>query len=234
MNNNSKTAKGWWSTTLRHLLPTLILMLVAQSAFAQSTQVTGTVLDETGEPLIGASVIEKGTATGSATDFDGNFVLFVKDPASAVLQVSYVGYETQDVALKGQTKITVTLKESSALLDEVVVVGYGQQKKESVVGAISQVNSDDLLETPAANLSQAITGKIPGVITSQTSGAPGADDAQIFIRGRATFASDAQPLILVDGIERSFSQIAPTISKLSRFLRTHRQPPFTVCVVLTV
>ena len=132
MNNNSKTAKGWWSTTLRHLLPTLILMLVAQSAFAQSTQVTGTVLDETGEPLIGASVIEKGTATGSATDFDGNFVLFVKDPASAVLQVSYVGYETQDVALKGQTKITVTLKESSALLDEVVVVGYGQQKKESV------------------------------------------------------------------------------------------------------
>ena len=199
MNNNSKTAKGWWSTTLRHLLPTLILMLVAQSAFAQSTQVTGTVLDETGEPLIGASVIEKGTATGSATDFDGNFVLFVKDPASAVLQVSYVGYETQDVALKGQTKITVTLKESSALLDEVVVVGYGQQKKESVVGAISQVNSDDLLETPAANLSQAITGKIPGVITSQTSGAPGADDAQIFIRGRATFASDAQPLILVDG-----------------------------------
>nr|WP_304479043.1 TonB-dependent receptor [uncultured Muribaculum sp.] len=209
MNNNSKTAKGWWSTTLRHLLPTLILMLVAQSAFAQSTQVTGTVLDETGEPLIGASVIEKGTATGSATDFDGNFVLFVKDPASAVLQVSYVGYETQDVALKGQTKITVTLKESSALLDEVVVVGYGQQKKESVVGAISQVNSDDLLETPAANLSQAITGKIPGVITSQTSGAPGADDAQIFIRGRATFASDAQPLILVDGIERSFSQIAP-------------------------
>ena len=209
MNNNSKTAKGWWSTTLRHLLPTLILMLVAQSAFAQSTQVTGTVLDETGEPLIGASVIEKGTATGSATDFDGNFVLFVKDPASAVLQVSYVGYETQDVALKGQTKITVTLKESSALLDEVVVVGYGQQKKESVGGAISQVNSDDLLETPAANLSQAITGKIPGVITSQTSGAPGADDAQIFIRGRATFASDAQPLILVDGIERSFSQIAP-------------------------
>ncbi len=188
MNNNSKTAKGWWSTTLRHLLPTLILMLVAQSAFAQSTQVTGTVLDETGEPLIGASVIEKGTATGSATDFDGNFVLFVKDPASAVLQVSYVGYETQDVALKGQTKITVTLKESSALLDEVVVVGYGQQKKESVVGAISQVNSDDLLETPAANLSQAITGKIPGVITSQTSGAPGADDAQIFIRGRAQLA----------------------------------------------
>ncbi len=161
-------------------------------------------------------------------------MLFVKDPASAVLQVSYVGYETQDVALKGQTKITVTLKESSALLDEVVVVGYGQQKKESVVGAISQVNSDDLLETPAANLSQAITGKIPGVITSQTSGAPGADDAQIFIRGRATFASDAQPSSSWTVSSVHSRRSPPTISKPSRFLRTHRQPPFTVCVVLTV
>lgn len=234
MNNNSKTAKGWWSTTLRHLLPTLILMLVAQSAFAQSTQVTGTVLDETGEPLIGASVIEKGTATGSATDFDGNFVLFVKDPASAVLQVSYVGYETQDVALKGQTKITVTLKESSALLDEVVVVGYGQQKKESVVGAISQVNSDDLLETPAANLSQAITGKIPGVITSQTSGAPGADahrySSVVARHSQATHSPSSSWTVSSVHSRRS----PPTISKPSRFLRTHRQPPFTVCVVLTV
>ena len=158
---------------------------------------------------MGASVIEKGTATGTATDLDGNFVLFVKNPATAVLVVSYVGYETQEVALKGQTNVTVTLKESSAVLDEVVVVGYGQQKKESVIGAISQVNSADLLETPSANLSQAITGKIPGVITSQTSGAPGSDDASIFIRGRATFAGDAQPLILVDGIERSFANIAP-------------------------
>lgn len=208
MNNKRSTTIGRWSHALRLLLPALLLM-VAAFANAQSNQVTGLVQDNTGEPLMGASVIEKGTATGTATDLDGNFVLFVKNPATAVLVVSYVGYETQEVALKGQTNVTVTLKESSAVLDEVVVVGYGQQKKESVIGAISQVNSADLLETPSANLSQAITGKIPGVITSQTSGAPGSDDASIFIRGRATFAGDAQPLILVDGIERSFANIAP-------------------------
>ncbi|MCM1503918.1 MAG: TonB-dependent receptor [Muribaculum sp.] len=209
MNNKRSTAIGGWSSALRLLLPAFLLVFAAVSLRAQSTQVTGIVQDTTGEPLMGASVIEKGTSTGTATNLDGEFVLFVKNPGTSVLTVSYVGYETQEVALKGQTKITITLKESTAVLDEVVVVGYGQQKKESVIGAISQVNSADLLETPAANLSQAITGKIPGVITSQGSGAPGADDASIFIRGRATFAGDAQPLILVDGIERSFSQIAP-------------------------
>lgn len=209
MNNKRSTAIGGWSSALRLLLPAFLLVFAAVSLRAQTTQVTGLVQDNTGEPLMGASVIEKGTSTGTATNLDGEFVLFVKNPATAVLVVSYVGYETQEVALKGQTKVTVTLSESSEVLDEVVVVGYGQQKKESVIGAISQVSSADLLETPSANLSQAITGKIPGVITSQTSGAPGADDASIFIRGRATFAGDAQPLILVDGIERSFSQIAP-------------------------
>ncbi len=208
MDNKRSTTIGRWSRALRLILPAFMLMLAA-AANAQSTQVTGVVQDNTGEPLMGASVIEKGTATGTATNLDGEFTLFVKDPAKAVLVVSYVGFETTEVALKGQTKVTVTLKESAAVLEEVVVVGYGQQKKESVIGAISQVNSADLLETPSANLSQAITGKIPGVITSQTSGAPGSDDASIFIRGRATFASDAQPLILVDGVERSFAQIAP-------------------------
>ncbi len=208
MDNKRSTTIGRWSRALRLFLPAMMLMTAA-AASAQTTQVTGVVQDNTGEPLMGASVIEKGTATGTATNLDGEFILFVKDPAKAVLVVSYVGYETTEVALKGQTKVTVTLKESAAVLEEVVVVGYGQQKKESVIGAISQVNSADLLETPSANLSQAITGKIPGVITSQTSGAPGSDDASIFIRGRATFASDAQPLILVDGVERSFAQIAP-------------------------
>jgi len=101
------------------------------------------------------------------------------------------------------------LKEDTELLDEVVVVGYGAQKKESVVGAISQVSSKELLASPAANVSQAIAGKIPGVITTQTSGAPGQDDTKINIRGRATFAGDGSPLILVDGVERTFSQIAP-------------------------
>ncbi len=208
MNNQRSTAIGKRIGLLRFLLPAFIMFLGVQYASSQ-TQVTGVVKDSTGEPLIGASVIEKGTSTGAATNFNGEFVLFIKDPESAVLSVSYVGFEPQDVRLDGKTSIEVVLRESAAALEEVVVVGYGQQKKESVVGAISQVSSKDLLQSPSANLSQAISGKIPGVITSQASGAPGADDASIYIRGRATFAGDAQPLILVDGIERSFSQIAP-------------------------
>lgn len=207
MNNKRITAEGRWSSMLRLLLPLLLLVLAAFPAGAQL--VKGVVKDASGEPLIGATVIEKGSTNGTATDIDGIFQLNVKDANKAVIVVSYLGYTTEEVAVNGKTNLDIVLKEESELLNEVIVVGYGQQKKESVVGAISQVNSGDLLETPSANLSQAITGKIPGVITSQTSGAPGADDASIYIRGRATFAGDAQPLILVDGVERSFSQIAP-------------------------
>lgn len=185
----------------------LVLILIGTSVFAQTKQVTGVVKDATGETVIGASVVEKGTTNGVITDFDGVFELTVSE--NAVLQISYIGYQTQEVKVAGKTTLDITLREDTEMLEEVVVVGYGAQKKESVIGAISQVTSKDLLSTPSANISQAISGKITGVITSQTSGAPGADDAQIYIRGRATFAGDAQPLVLVDGVERSFSQIAP-------------------------
>lgn len=189
------------------MLLMLVLILIGTSVFAQTKQVTGVVKDATGETVIGASVVEKGTTNGVITDFDGVFKLTVSE--NAVLQISYIGYQTQEVKVAGKTTLDITLREDTEMLEEVVVVGYGAQKKESVIGAISQVTSKDLLSTPSANISQAISGKITGVITSQTSGAPGADDAQIYIRGRATFAGDAQPLVLVDGVERSFSQIAP-------------------------
>ena len=173
-----------------------------------SRQVTGVVKDPAGETIIGASVLEKGTTNGTITDFDGNFSLNVSSD-KAVLVISYVGYKTQEISIAGKNSLIVTLPEDTETLEEVVVVGYGAQKKESVVGAISQVSSKELLSSPAANVSQAIAGKISGVITTQTSGAPGSDDTQINIRGRATFAGDGSPLILVDGVERSFSQIAP-------------------------
>lgn len=185
----------------------VVLFLVGQTAYAQTKTIKGVVKDPTGETVIGASVLEKGTTNGTITDFDGNFQLEVAE--NAVLQISYIGFQTIDVLVKGKSSLNVILKEDTEVLEEVVVVGYGAQKKESVVGAISQVSSKELLKSPAANVSQALAGKITGVVTNQTSGAPGADDAQIFIRGRATFAGDAQPLILVDGVERSFSQIAP-------------------------
>ena len=194
---------------INKLFLTLALMLLTIGVSAQDKiSVTGTIVDATGEPIIGATVMEAGTSNGTVTDFDGVFKIQVKSDKSA-LRISYVGCQTQNITIGAQRNIKVVLKEDSKQIGEVVVVGYGAQKKESVIGAISQVSSKDLLSTPAANVTQAIAGKIPGVITTQTSGAPGDDDAKINIRGRATFAGDGSPLVLVDGVERSFSQIAP-------------------------
>lgn len=190
------------------LMLTLTFLLAGEALFAQSRVVKGEVKNQAGESIVGASVVEKGTMNGTISDFDGNFQLTVSKP-DAVLQVRFIGFIAQEILLEGQSTLTVVLKEDDKQLEEVVIVGYGSQKKESVVGAISQVSAKELLKSPAANISQAIAGKIPGVVTSQTSGAPGSDDTQIYIRGRATFAGDGQPLILVDGVERAYSQIAP-------------------------
>jgi TonB-linked SusC/RagA family outer membrane protein len=184
-----------------------ILLLIGHLCMAQTASVGGTVTDTQGEPIIGASILEKGTTNGTITGADGNFQLKVSQ--KAVLQISYLGYITQEIVVGNQPAINVTLMENTQQLEEIVVVGYGQQKKESVVGAISQLSSKDLLRSPAGNISQAIAGKLPGVITAQTSGAPGNDDVRIFIRGQASFAGDGQPLVLVDGVERPFSQISP-------------------------
>jgi TonB-linked SusC/RagA family outer membrane protein len=186
----------------------LLLLAFHLSVYAQQKQVTGTVRDDSGEAVIGASILETGTTNGTVTDLDGAFTLTVRSDA-AVLQISYIGYKTQEVSVSGRTNLLIILSEGAETLEEVVIVGYGVQKKESVIGAISQVTNKELLRSPAANISQAIAGKIPGVITTQTSGAPGSDDVSIYIRGIATFAGDGQPLVLVDGVERSFSQIAP-------------------------
>lgn len=184
------------------------MVLLTTGALAQDkVTVTGQVIDATGEGVIGASVLEAGTTNGTITDFDGNYKIQVKP--NATLRFSYVGFVSQSVRVAGQKTINVTLLEDRNVVEEVVVVGYGHQKKESVIGAISQVNTKELLKSPAGNVSQALAGKVAGLVTSQTSGAPGADDMQLFIRGRASFAGDNQPLVMVDGIERPFSQIAP-------------------------
>ena len=190
------------------MMTILMFLLTGQNLFAQSVKVSGIVKDDTGETIVGATVVERGTTNGTITDFNGEFQLTLST-SEAVLQISFMGFTSQDIALNGQAYFKVVLKRGDKELEEVVIVGYGAQKKESVVGAISQLSSEEILNSPAANISQAISGKIPGVVTSQTSGAPGADDSQIYIRGRATFAGDGQPLVLVDGVERSFSQIAP-------------------------
>ena len=149
---------------MKNFILILCLATFSQWVYAQNKQITGRVVDTKGEAAIGASILEKGTTNGTITDFDGNFKLTVGP--KAVLQIS-------DIPVANKTKLNITMEEDTEVLDEVVVVGYGAQKKESVVGAISQVSSKELLKSPAANISQAIAGKISGVITSQTSGAPG-------------------------------------------------------------
>lgn len=194
---------------LHKLFLTLTLLLLTLGASAQDKiTVSGNVSDETGEPIIGATVMEALTTNGVVTDFDGNFKIQVKNE-KATLKITYIGMIAQNIRVGNQRHVKVVLKDENKSLGEVVVVGYGHQKKESVVGAIGQVSNKELLQSPSANVSQALSGKVAGLVTTQTSGAPGADDMKLYIRGRASFAGDNQPLIMVDGVEREFSQIAP-------------------------
>lgn len=194
---------------LHKLFLTLTLVLLTLGASAQDKiTVSGNVSDESGEPIIGATVMEALTTNGVVTDFDGNFKIQVKNE-KATLKITYIGMIAQNIRVGNQRNVKVVLKDENKSLGEVVVVGYGHQKKESVVGAIGQVSNKELLQSPSANVSQALSGKVAGLVTTQTSGAPGADDMKLYIRGRASFAGDNQPLIMVDGVEREFSQIAP-------------------------
>ena len=168
----------------------------------QAKKITGTVVDAMG-PVIGASVIVKGTTNGVATDYDGNFSLNASPGQTLV--ISYIGYTTKEVKVTaGQSKYNITLEEDRKMLDEVVVIAYGQQKKVTITGAVSAVGGDELLKAPVANVSNALQGKLPGISVVQPSGMPGGDDPVIRVRGVGSLNS-AEPLVLVDGVERSFS-----------------------------
>ena len=193
------------SRKLTHLFGILaLLLLMPGHLFAQNLRVEGKVLDEQGEGLIGAGVVIQGTTNGTITDLDGNFVLSV--PRGATLEVSCIGYATQAVQVTGRT-LTVRMETESRLLEDAVVIAYGQQKKVTITGAVSAVGSDELLKAPVANVANALQGNLPGVSAVQPSGMPGADEPVIRIRGVGSLNS-AEPLVLVDGVERSFSQLA--------------------------
>lgn len=174
----------------------------------QKTKITGTVKDATGEPVIGASVRVKGEQTGSITDMDGKFIL----PASpnATLIISYVGFDAQDVVLNGKTTINIVLKENSKSLDELVVVGFGTQKKVNLTGAVDVIDSKQLAERPVANAVQALQGVVPGLQISQSSGSVGTNPS-INVRGTATIGegTSGNPLVLIDGMEGDLNSINP-------------------------
>ncbi len=180
----------------------------ALKAQGNTSTISGVVSDNTGESLIGVTVMVQGTTKGTITDFDGNYA--IEAAPGQTLLFSFVGYDSQEVSVQaGVTQLNITLKESSEMLEEVVVVGYGTQKKQTVTGSISSVKSEELTDIPVSNLNNALTGKIPGLVTVQASGQPGDDAATIYIRGQSTWV-DSSPLIIVDGMEReSFSQIDP-------------------------
>lgn len=160
-------------------------------------KIKGTVVDESGEPIPGAAVMSKGTSTGSLTESDGTFIISV--PAGTMLTVSCIGYTDVEMAAKNGMK--VVMAEDRLLLDEVVVVGYGQQRKELMTSSVVQVNSKDLQKAPQTNISNMLTGKLPGVTTIQSTGQPGSDGADVIIRGLSTYGSNNRPLYIIDGME---------------------------------
>lgn len=175
----------------------------------QQGTLTGKVTDAaTGEALIGVTVLVKGTTTGALTDVNGNFTIPVQNRQPVTLQISFIGYAAQEVSATPGTNISVALALVINEMQEVVVVGYGVQKKESVVGAITQVNNAALVQAGVTNVTNAIAGKLSGVLTIQRSGEPGNNAADIYVRGVSSWNGSA-PLVLVDGVERDFSQLDP-------------------------
>ena len=173
------------------------------------TKVSGIVKDAQGMEMIGATVLQKGTNNGIVTGLDGKFTLTLSNEAEQTLLISMIGFIEQSIAIKkNHPFINVTLEEDIAQLDEVVVVGYGTQKKVSLTGSISNVGTEDLKSMPVSSVTNALGGRIPGLVTRQESGRPGGDQATMFVRGRASL-NDSSPLVLIDGVERPMAQIDP-------------------------
>ena len=193
------------SFVLQRLFFFALLAVVTMSAYAQGKNVSGTVLDKSSESVIGASVLVKGTVNGTITDIDGKFTLS-NVAEDAVLEISFVGYKTQSIPVKGLSSINVTLVEDAEMLDEVVVVGYGTMKKSDVTGALTRVTSAAIEERPVQNALQAMQGKAAGVEIS-TNSRPG-QLGDVRIRGTRSIDNSNDPLYVVDGIPLTAGSMA--------------------------
>lgn len=188
------------------ILQTLWLPLSAQQVIKVSGKVTDS---ETKEPIVGVTVVVKGTTNGTITDYDGNYTLEVPDVPNQVIQFSFIGYSEIEEKADSRTTLNVEMKESTQQIEDVVVVGYGVQKKESVIASISSIDNSTLVSAPVSNISQSMAGKLAGVQVVQPSGEIGGDVADVYVRGMATW-NDATPLFVVDGIVRAeFAKIDP-------------------------
>ena len=177
---------------MKHFNLLLFFTVISYCSVAQAV-VSGVVNDENGEPLPGVTVIEKGTQNGTITDVEGKYS--VRVDVGATLIFSFVGYAVEEIPVNGQSTINLSMALSITNLAEVVVIGYGEQKKESVLSAIDQIKSEELQKVGSPNLANALSGISPGLNVVVESGQPGGEDGQIFIRG------NADPLVLIDGVE---------------------------------
>ena len=185
-----------------------LLSLLTANVYAQNISVRGVVLDDMNEPLPGANVYIKGTSKGTMTDIDGKFTLQVPNSKS-ILVISYIGYKDKEITVGKQQDLKVVLESNSELIDEVVIVGFGTQKKINLTGSVSSVSAKELEERPQPNVQNMIQGKIPGLQIVSNSAQPGRDSGNITIRGKGSFGASSDPLILVDGIIGSLSALAP-------------------------
>lgn len=194
--------------SFKKYLMTLLLMVIGGltlSLYAQNRTVSGVVKDDSGEALMGAFVVQEGTSNGVSTDLDGRYTITLPDN-SVNLQFQFIGYVTKTVTVPADQRVLdVVLAPDTNLMDEVVVTAFATQKKINVTGAISSVNGSDILSTPVANISNALLGNTPGVSGLQTSGEPGRNSADIFVRGVSTYGSST-PLIIIDGVEQASEQ----------------------------
>ena len=201
--------------TVFRLFLLIYALVLSDAVLAQTSVVKGRVTDDKlKEPLTGVSVMEVGTTNGTVTDLDGNFTLNVR--SGATLRISYIGYLTQEVLTGNKDFIDIVLKEDNELLDEVVIVGYGTQKKATLSGSVTSVGGEKLVQAPVTNVSQSLAGRLPGVVAVANTSEPGYDDVTITIRGVNTFGNSA-PLVVVDGVPgRSLERIDPaTIESMS-------------------
>ena len=199
-----------------------MLLVIAMGFFSyaypqETITITGKVTDLLNEPIIGANVIEKGTTNGTVTDMNGLFTL--STPPNATISFSYIGYISTEVAVNNRTELSIKLKEDQTILNEVVVVGYGTQKKVNLTGSVSSVTSEDLANKPVTMTSQAIAGLAPGLSVLQNSGRPGTG-ANIKIRGTGTFSSAGNnPLVLIDGLAANIDDVSPEDIQSISFLK---------------
>lgn len=183
-----------------------VISETTESVLQEKKVVNGVVVDATGMPVIGANVMEKGTTNGTITDMDGKFSLEVDKDATLIF--SYIGFADQEIKVGNQTSLSITLKEDAEALDEVVVVGFGTQKKVNLTGAVTAVSGDELEGLPATNVANMLQGKLPGVTITQTNGQPGKEGTSIRIRGVGTM-NNSDPMVLIDGLEASMDDVNP-------------------------